>query len=424
MDELTGPLAGLKVVEIATAIQGPAVGLHFANMGAAVVKVEPPLGDPSRLHRGVNNALPVDALGTQFVAMNKGKRSISLDVHTPLGLRAVERLVAEADVFISNYRASALTRMGLDLDQLAAKHPRLIVGHVNGFGPRGPDADKAMLDGAAQARGGVNSLTGYPQDAPMPTGVAIGDHAGAMQLALACTTALVTRSITGRGQVVRTSSLGGQLWLQMWELQHSFMTGTPLTRSGPHHRNISSPYGVYTTKDGVGICFVTAMVDDAWSDFWIFVDRPEVLLMEQWDSAGKRIGMAGSDDGLAEIRTHMQSAFASKTFGEWREFLGTQPDIIWEQVRTHADVAVDPQNVANDYVVDLELPQSGPTKTVGTLMEFSGTPTTHPRLPPELGEHSEEILRECGFTDVETTSVVDHAMNVREEMYRALMGSD
>lgn len=219
-----------------------------------------------------------------------------------------------------------------------------------------------------------------------------------MQLALACTTALVTRSVTGRGQVVRTSSLGAQLWLQMWELQHSFMTGVPLERSGPHHPNIRGPYGVYPTQDGIGICFVHAMVDDAWAAFWIFVDRPDVLLMEQWDNPAKRLGMAGSSDGLAEIRELMTSAFASKTFTEWREFLSTQPEIIWEQVRTHAEVGEDPQNLANDYVVDLDLPASGMTKTVGTLMEFAATPTSHPSVPPGLGQHSAEILAECGLS--------------------------
>lgn len=424
MAEMTGPLAGLKVVELATAIQGPAVGLHFANMGADVVKVEPPIGDPSRLHRGINNELPAEAMGSQFVAMNKGKRSVALDIHTPLGLRATRELISKADLFVSNYRASALSRMGLDIDELSEEHPRLVVGHVNGFGPHGPDADKAMLDGAAQARGGINSLTGYDGQAPMPNGAAIGDHAGAMQLALACTTALVTRSVTGRGQVVRTSSLGAQLWLQMWELQHSFMTGVPLERSGPHHPNIRGPYGVYPTQDGIGICFVHAMVDDAWAAFWIFVDRPDVLLMEQWDNPAKRLGMAGSSDGLAEIRELMTSAFASKTFTEWREFLSTQPEIIWEQVRTHAEVGEDPQNLANDYVVDLDLPASGMTKTVGTLMEFAATPTSHPSVPPGLGQHSAEILAECGLSPDEAASVIDHATSVRDEMYRALWGSD
>ena len=138
---MSTPLQGLRVVELAGAVQGPGVGLHFANMGADVIKVEPPMGDASRYFRGYKNELPPQAYGPQFVAMNKGKRSIDLDVHTELGAEVMNRLLAEADLFFTNYRATALTRMGLDLEGLTQKYPRLVVGHVNGFGPKGPDAD-------------------------------------------------------------------------------------------------------------------------------------------------------------------------------------------------------------------------------------------------------------------------------------------
>ena len=141
---MPGPLEGLRVVELALAIQGPAAGLYFANMGAEVIKVEPPFGDASRYHRGINNNLPEGALGSQFIAMNKGKRSVTLDIHSELGDSVMHKLLATADVFLTNYRASALTRMNLDLHELTAKYPNLVVGHANGFGPLGKDADKMM----------------------------------------------------------------------------------------------------------------------------------------------------------------------------------------------------------------------------------------------------------------------------------------
>lgn len=421
---MSGPLSGLRVVELATAIQGPAVGLHFANMGADVVKVEPPMGDASRYHRGVNNALPEQADGAQFVAMNKGKRSVVLDLHAEPGPEVMHALLATADVFLSNYRAAALARMSLDLDQLAARYPRLVVGHVNGFGPRGPDAAKAMLDGAAQARGGLASLSGQPDATPTPPGAAVADHAGAMQLALGCVTALVTRATTGRGQVVRTSSLGAQLWLQMWELQHSFLTGVPLARDGGHHPNIKAPYGVYTTSDGVHILFVTAITNEAWSDFWIFVDRPDVILVDDWDSPGKRVGAGGSDAGVEEIRALVRAAFASKPWTEWAAFLNAQPGIVWERVRDHGDVRSDPQNAANDYVVDIELPHVGKTSTVGTLMDFSATPTAAPTPPPGLGAHTAEVMAALGFDAEAIAKVTQHAAETRDEMLAALLGDD
>ena len=314
--------------------------------------------------------------------------------------------------------------MGLDLGELPARYPQLVVGHVNGFGPRGPDADKAMLDGAAQARGGLASMSGRPGEMPTPPGVAVADHAGAMQLALACVTALLNRAATGRGQLVRTSSLGAQLWLQMWELQHAALTGASLTRDGSHHPNLLSPYGVYMTSDGVEMFFVAALTEEAWAAFWIFYGRPEVILMKEWDNASKRMGFFGSEAGLSEIRQLMSEAFASKTFDEFARFAATQPEIICERVRGYDDVLKDPQNLANGYVVDLELPAIGGTPTIGTLMDFSATPTGVPGLPPPLGAHTAEVMTDLGFTEADIESVLNHCERELRETHAALFGED
>ncbi len=419
-----GALQGIRVVEMALAIQGPAAGLHFANMGAEVIKIEPPFGDASRHHRGANNSLPKDAPGSQFLAMNKGKRSVVLDAHTELGQAVLHRLLETADVFITNYRSDALKRMSLDIHELVEKYPKLIVGKVNGFGPLGNDAHKAMLDGAAQARGGLISMNGYPNDVPMAPGIMLADHAGAMQLALACMTALVARGTTGRGQLVLTSSLGTMLWMQMWELQHSAITGVPLSRCGPHHPNLKAPYGVYRTSDGEALMFVHARTDEAWAEFWIFVGKPEVTLIEAWDTPGKRIGLAGSDERLDEIRELMRDAISSKTMAELETFLINQPEIVWERVRGHAEVLDDPQNLANDYVVEMDVPVLGTVKTVGPLMHLSDTPAPEQRLPPDLSADTTDVMVELGFTTEEAYSVINHAEAVRAELLAALWGND
>ena len=421
---MPGPLSGIRVIELAIAIQGPAVGLHFANMGAEVIKVEPPFGDASRYGKGVNNTLPDEVPGSQFIAMNKGKRSVVLDLHTDLGREAMHRLLEEADVFISNYRLEALARMGLDTRTLTESYSQLVVGHVNGFGPQGDDASKAMLDGAAQARGGLVSLTGMPGETPMLPGAAVADHAGGMQLALGCMTALVARAGTGRGQLVETSSLGGQLSLQMWELQHSALTGAPLSREGRHHPNIKSQYGIYQTADGHSLLFVTAKTNEAWDALWIFLERPDVLLLEEWNTPAKRLGFAGADEGLADIRATMREAIGSKSFPELRAFLYSEPEIIWEQVRGHEEVLSDPQNLANGYVTDLELPIAGTVKTIGPLIDFSDTRPAAVQPPPALSAHTTDVLSDLGFTDVEIRSVLDHSEQIRAELYANLLGED
>jgi crotonobetainyl-CoA:carnitine CoA-transferase CaiB-like acyl-CoA transferase len=419
---MPGPLHDIRVVEMTTAIQGPAAGLFFANMGAEVIKVEPPTGDTSRNYRGPNNGLPADAPVPAFVAFNKGKRSVTLDVHSELGNLVVQRLLANADVFISNYRALALTRMNLGLDELTAKYPKLVVGHVNGFGPRGADADKAMLDGAAQARGGLASMSGPSGGMPNPPGAALADTSGGLQLALACITALVARGSTGRGQIVRTSSLGMQIWLQQWELQHAAMTGNALTREANHHPMLKAPYGVYETSDGEYIMFIVAMTNEAWEAFWIFADQPERILDENWDSPAKRVGAPGTQEGLADIREAMAAVIRTRTVAEWVEFLYTQPEIIWERVRSHDDVLSDPQNIANAYITDLQLDGVGMTRTPGTLMEFSDTATEPVRQPPALGQHTREVLTALGFTEDDAIAVIDRTEELRQEALAAVDG--
>jgi len=412
---MTEPLSGIRVLEMASAIQGPAAGMFLGDMGAEVIKVEPPVGDGSRYHRGANNTLPPEVFNSQFIAMNRGKRSVCIDIHTELGRDVVERLLGQSDVFLTNFRASALTRMGLDFATLHARHPHLIHASVNGFGPRGADTNKAMLDGAAQARGGLVAITG-PADGPrMPAGAAVADTAGAMQFALAIMTALFVRERTGVGQQVQTSSLGAQLFLQMWELQHTAITGKSLTRVGPHHANILSPYGVYTTRDGGAYLFAVAMSDESWLAFCDFAGLPDLAVDPHWDNGGKRIGFAGDPENLDSSRRRMAEAFAKKTTAEWGAFLASQPEIIWERVRDYSEVLTDPQNAANDYIVEMELPVIGRTKIVGNLLDFSATPASVKGPPPALGEANTEVLRRLGFTMTDVDAV-----GARVEEQRAL----
>src|SRR5215207_7325540 len=167
------PLEGIRVIEVATALQGPAAGLYLCDMGAEVIKLEPPEGETSRFHRGVNNYEPPGTPGAQFAATSRGKRSIVLDAHWPKSKEVFRRLIADADIFLSNHLEDALVRMGMGYEELRQLNPRLIYAVVNGFGPHGPDRAKGMVDGAGQARGGLINITGEAGGPPMLPGAAI-----------------------------------------------------------------------------------------------------------------------------------------------------------------------------------------------------------------------------------------------------------
>ena len=417
---MTEPLTGILVVEMTIAVQGPAAGLYLRDMGAEVIKVEPPIGDPNRYGRNIDNPTPAGTLGPQFVAVNRGKRSVCLDMSTELGRRALHGLLADADVFLSNYREDALVRMGLGWDALHTKYPRLIHATVSGFGPKGRDSGKAMLDGAAVARGGLAFMTGASNSPPNVPGAIIGDTAGAMQLALGTMTALFTRERTGIAQRVQTSALGTQLWLQQWELTHTAMTGAMLTRAGSHHPNIRGPYGVYQTSCGGAILLAQTMTQDAWDAICVFADIAEYAVDARFNTPGKRLGEGMSHDVSEEVREALRRGFVLHSAAQWDEFLRTQPEAIWERVRSWHEVLEDQQSLDNNYIINIDVPQFGPTRTVGNLVTLSATPGSAKGGPPLLGEGNAELLGRIGMSASEIESVTARATEVRDAAFAAL----
>ncbi|MCP5181773.1 MAG: CoA transferase [Pseudomonadales bacterium] len=422
---MAGALDGLRVIELSIAVQGPAAGVYLADMGAEVIKVEPPLGDPSRYGRGVDNATPVGTPGPQFVACNRGKRSVCMDLATPEGNRAMHALLSAGDVFLSNYRAPALKKLGLDYDTLAARYPRLVHATVNGFGPLGPDAERAMLDGAAVARGGLAGMTGYDDRPPVLPAATVGDHAGAMQLAMGIVTALFARERNGRGQQVCTSALGAQLWLQQWELTHVSMTGARLPPAGSHHPNIRGPYGIYRTADGGAIMIAQTMAAPAWDAFCVFADLPELAFDARWNTPGGRLGEGNTAEDSAYVRECLTTAFARHTTAAWEAFLRSQPEIIFERVRRWEDVFDDPQNHANGYLAEVPVAGVGNVRLVGNLVHLSATPGRVAGGPPDLGEGNQAVLSAAGLSAVEIDALTSHATSRREAILAALLpGSD
>ena len=411
------PLSGITVLEMTLALQGPSAGLYLRDQGAEVIKVEPPTGDPQRYHRGIHNTSPADAPPPGFIAVNRGKKSVCLDLHQPTGREVVTRLLDEADVFLTNYREPFLRGMGLDYETLAPAHPQLVWARVSGFGPKGPDANKPMLDGAAQARGGLLSVSGYEGTTPTGPGAAIADLGGGMQLALGVVTALFARARHGRGQKVETSSLGNQLWLQQWELTQCSVTGRPLRANGAFLPNVEGAYGVYDTSDGGAFILALAQDEESWDALCVFGEMFELIGDEKWDTPGKRMGAPGTESA-AELREVLKRGFASRTTAEWTEFMYSQPNIIMERVRDHAEVLSDEQNIANAYVVPMELGVHGQKRVIGNLVQLSETPGSVKGPPPERGEHTAEVMRGLGFDD----NAIDEAAREVDAVREALTG--
>ena len=415
------PLSGITVVEMTIAIQGPAAALYLRDMGAEVIKVEPPLGDGSRYMRGRGNETPEETMSPQHVAVNRGKRSICLDIKTDLGSRALFSLLDHADVFLTNYREAALIKMGLGYEQIKERYPNLIYASVNGLGPKGPEAGKAMLDGVACSRGGLAYHTGYPDRKPVLPGAIIIDTAGAMQLALGVMTAICARERHGTAQRVQTSALGASLWLQQWEITHVAMTNADQPRAGNHHPLLGGVYGVYETKDGSWIILAQVLEQEAWDALCIFMEAWDLAIDPRFQTQGQRLGEGISDEDTAEVRQLFEAAFMGKTVAEWKEFLNAQPEIVWETLHSWQDVLEDEQNIANDYLTTVNVPGVGETKTVGNLIALSETPGSVKGNPPELGEANTELLGELGFNDAELTEIERVTTQQQEETRATLL---
>ena len=413
------PLEGLKVVEFAIAIQGPLVGGFLADMGADVIKVEPPGGDPNRWHTGVNWNAPEETPGSQFLSVSHGKRSIALDVHTEVGREVLLRLVERADVFISNFREDSLERMGLGYEELSKLNERLVYGIANGFGHEGPDRDKRMTDQYAQVRSGIANMVGKPESQPMIAGSVIGDTSGAMGLTLAIMTALAARELHGVGQKVRTSAYGVLVWMQAWELNHSSITGEQLSRVGPHHPNVPGGAGTYLTADG-GAFHVDVQGDGAWQAFCDFGGMPEIGSDPRWDSSQKRSPLSDFSwlEQSNQLRPHMARAMRHRTADEWETFFDEHRDeIMYQRVFDYEDVIADPQALENGYIVEKDVPGVGRRPMAGSFAQFNRTPTQAKTWFPQLGQHTAEVMAELGFGG-EAIAEVEAQKRPRQPMSR------
>lgn len=383
---MAGALEGVKVLDLSTLVQGPQAAAMLHDLGAEVIKVElPEIGD---VGRHVDILESHGNFSSVFIACNRGKRSVALDLRTEGGRIAFLKLVENSDVVLSNFKPGTLEEWGLGYEELAEVNPQLIWAAGSYLGPLGDDRDREGADMAGQASGGIISTSGYDDGQNCPVGTLIADHCGSQNLTAGILAALYARQNTGRGQRVDVSLLGGQIWLQAVEYTHTALTGRDVARSNGGHPLVDALYGIFATSDGY--IAIAGCPDHLWPKMIECVERPEL-------ADNPRFGTYFTTPAIkAELREVFEPIFAERTTAEWSERL-EQHEQRFAPVRNHADVLADPQAYANDYLVKVDHPEWGEVTMVGSPITMSDTPTRFGTDVQELGQETEIVLVEAGF---------------------------
>ena len=379
-------LAGLRILELTQVMAGPFCGQVLADMGADVVKVEPPeTGDSTRRSLGFRMRGEDTAA---FLAVNRNKRSVALDLKDGAHRAAFQRLARDADVVLENHRPGVAARLGADYATLSALNPRLIHASISGFGQTGPYAQRPGYDLIAQGLSGVMSVTGEHDGDPVKCGVPIGDLSAGLYCAVGILSALAARERTGRGQQIDTSLFEGALALSIWETAELWATGRVPGKLGSAHR-LTAPYQALRTRDGY--VTVGGNNEKLWARLCAVIGRPDLVDDPRF---------AGNDDRMAhraELVDELESALAARDTGEWVDAL-LEAGVPAGPIHDYAQVLADPHTQAREMEVRLEHPVEGTISALGVPVKLSDTPGTVRRPAPLLGEHTEEVLREAGFS--------------------------
>jgi len=382
---------GLKVIDCASFIAGPAAATVMSDFGAAVVKIEPPgMGDPYR-RRATPSMGPGLAGNPGFVLDSRNKKSLALDLRVPTGQAVLRRLAAQADVFITNYPPPVRRRLKITYDDLAPLNGRLIYASFSGYGETGPEADKPGFDATAWwARTGLMHLVRAGEEAtPARSLPGMGDHPSAMATYGAIVTALYQRERTGKGGYVGSSLLANGLWANGCSVQAA-LCGEKVVPQPPRERGLNALRVHYRCRDGHWLLLSVAPDEWRWEKFTECLgagalDEPRFATQE------------GREANARELIAILDGVFATKDFTEWRSILEAA-GIIFGIVSKMEDIPEDPQMLASEALVPFEGQQ---TLTVNSPFWITGQDKVKPRRAPNVGEHSDEVLREAGYSDAE-----------------------
>jgi crotonobetainyl-CoA:carnitine CoA-transferase CaiB-like acyl-CoA transferase len=381
-------LQGIRVVDLSRILSGPFCTLLLADMGADVLKVEPPGGDPLRAQ-----GVMVEGLSWYFAAFNRNKRSLVVNFRSTRGREVLQRLLATADVVVDNFRPGIMADMGFDWPRLSALRPGIIQTSLSGFGEGGPYAARPAFDFIAQAMSGFMSCNGTPETGPLRTGAPISDLVAGLYAALGTVAALYRRVQTGRGEHVAVAMVDSMLSLGAFLNANFFVTGHPPVPTGNDHALVA-PYGLFPARDGE--------IAVAPSNDGVYHKLLQVLGLEAL--------AAHADFRTNDLRVQHRAAINARI----AERLAQAPKAYWIDtlnaagvpcgvVMNLAEAFADPQVLSQEMVLTVEHPGHGSVKMTGFPMKFSAAPCTVRSPAPELGAHTDSVLRDLGYSDTDIT---------------------
>jgi formyl-CoA transferase len=378
-------LEDITVLDVTQVMAGPYCAMLLCDMGARVIKIEPPGGDSTRSMAG--------AVGTEsaaFNAVNRGKLGVVLDLQQDSGRAALGHLARHADVLIENFRPGVMRRLGLDFGTLAADNPRLIYASISGYGQTGPAASKGGFDLVAQGASGLMSVTGEPDRPPVKVGVPITDLGAGLFALSAILAALHWRASSGRGQYIDTSLFEAGVALSVWEATEYFSGRLP-ERLGSAHR-LSAPYQAFRCADGY---ITVGAANDR-----TFARLAALLGQDAWTSDPRFATDSARVAHRGLLADAIEAITITRPCAEWLARL-TDAAIPCGPINTYAEVFADPQVAARDMTVQVQHPTLGALTTLGSPVKLSATPLNPRRRAPLLGEHTAAVLREFGIAGSE-----------------------
>ncbi len=386
-----GPLEGIRIVDCSTVLAGPYCTMLLADLGADVIKVEPPEGDVTRGWGPpwVGDAAAGTRTAAYFLSVNRNKRSLRLDLRTEAGREVLRRLITRCDVLVENFRAGGLERIGFSEATLAALNPDLVHLAIGGYGIGGPDASKPGYDFIVQATGGLMSITGDTDGAPTKVGVAISDIVTGLFGTISVLAGLIAKPRVG-GQRVDVSILQSTLAVLANQAQNAFVTGHAPGRRGNAHPNIV-PYETFATSDGAIAVGVGS--ERQWLRFCAAIDLPALATNPRFATNGNRV------ERRAELVPLLATRFVTATSAHWLTRLDAA-EVPAGPLLDVLEAFSTPQAQAVGARVPMTHPALGAVDQVRSPFEFAATPATIRTPPPLLGEHTDEILAEVGFEPI------------------------